>query len=336
MTGHKVNLRVLLIPLGILAFDLVRRIGSISHWRKDALGIYVLAFWLSIFIWQITALILRLLRGKSRPWAVVYVVLVSFSMATLLVGYDTFFSFYGSMPNFFTANYILSEPFHTTIIFRESLTLGLVLFILGLTLILGILLWWSTRPDKPPAISPGKGGWAYSLLAVVNLFVLNNNFRFYDQAGTPDASALIVSVELVARKTVFWSNFVPGLQHRFPPALEPVQAELPFNLLLIVNESLRYDRLSLNGYERPTTPGMEAFSNRFREDFFLFRWAHTNSNSTFLSLGSMLSGLSPALSGACNQLESKPSHRVRLSWRPWRLGGLIMFRFSLCPPCLCG
>lgn len=67
------------------------------------------------------------------------------------------------------------------------------------------------------------------------------------------------------------------------------------NLLWCVIDCLRYDALSLNGYERETTPFLD---RRLSRDFVAFRNCYTQSSFTVASASSMFTGTYPSTHGA--------------------------------------
>jgi len=72
-------------------------------------------------------------------------------------------------------------------------------------------------------------------------------------------------------------------------ALVSCGAESPPNVLVIVMDTTRGDRCSVNGYERPTTPELE----RFARDAVVFRDAWSPSGWTGPSHASLFTGLEP-------------------------------------------
>ncbi|HEY9422733.1 MAG TPA: sulfatase-like hydrolase/transferase, partial [Thermoanaerobaculia bacterium] len=57
-----------------------------------------------------------------------------------------------------------------------------------------------------------------------------------------------------------------------------------WNVLLVIVDTLRADRLSLYGYHRPTTPNLEAFAR----DAVVFNDARSQAGCTFPSMNSLL------------------------------------------------
>jgi arylsulfatase A-like enzyme len=83
-------------------------------------------------------------------------------------------------------------------------------------------------------------------------------------------------------------QLVPGLE-AFYGQLSDSQKK-PFNVLLLVVDSLRPDHLSAYGYHKKTSPYLEQLS----KDAWLFTRAYSQSSTTALSMPSMLTGRRPS------------------------------------------
>ena len=75
-----------------------------------------------------------------------------------------------------------------------------------------------------------------------------------------------------------------------PPPVPTLALKPPYDLVLITIESLRADHVGALGYERPTTPELDAFAR----DATLFRTAYSPSSDTPLSLPAILTGRYPS------------------------------------------
>ena len=85
-----------------------------------------------------------------------------------------------------------------------------------------------------------------------------------------------------------------------PRSTEPTELS-PRNLILISLDTLRADRLSCYGYERPTSPRIDALAKRGT----LFEFAVAESSWTLPSHASLFTGLVPRAHGA-----TLPSRRL--------------------------
>ena len=87
---------------------------------------------------------------------------------------------------------------------------------------------------------------------------------------------------------------LPRVMEREAARLDPPNAASPrFDVLVVLTESLRPDRLSAYGYtKRETTPHLQAFTKEHGEHLYRFDRAHSNSAFTSFSLTSIFTGLS--------------------------------------------
>lgn len=107
----------------------------------------------------------------------------------------------------------------------------------------------------------------------------------FDAAGQP--------VEPPVRMPVGFGRL--RLERSLPVARRTSSRAAP-NLILIVMDTLRVDRLSAYGYERPTSPHLEALAARGS----LFENAYATSSWTWPSTASILTGLHPQEHGVVN------------------------------------
>ena len=131
---------------------------------------------------------------------------------------------------------------------------------------------------------------------------------------------------------------VPRLQrgpHRLGPermrpdlgAPTAVASEGARSLVLVVLDTVRADHLSCYGYDRPTTPGLDAFA---REHATRYTQARSTSPFTLPSHASLFTGLLPAEHGTahpstwCQPLDTpEPTIAERLRERGYRTGALV-------------
>ncbi len=110
------------------------------------------------------------------------------------------------------------------------------------------------------------------------------------EGETPSADAV------AAAATVGFGGLV--LERRYERPRTRATAEAP-NIVLVVMDTLRADRTSLHGYDRPTTPVLDALAARGTT----FENAFTTSSWTWPSTASILSGLEPGVHGVVSEAE---------------------------------
>ncbi|MEM7205078.1 MAG: sulfatase [Planctomycetota bacterium] len=121
------------------------------------------------------------------------------------------------------------------------------------------------------------------------------------EAGTPQwrwHEAQVDLAELSGRELslVFRTEALAGQPHPVwghPVVLADVTGAAPRNVILIAVDTLRADRLSCYGYERPTTPHVDALA----EDGVRFDQVAANANWTCPSFASIFTGVVPSRHG---------------------------------------
>ncbi|MFP8874789.1 MAG: sulfatase, partial [Myxococcota bacterium] len=107
----------------------------------------------------------------------------------------------------------------------------------------------------------------------------------FDFESTGEPMTLAFRTESPSSNIAFWSN---------PILYGP--RDQPFNILLILQDTLRADHLSAYGYFRPTSPRFDAYAKQG----VLFERAFSNASKTRPSAASMMTGLYPTAVGVWN------------------------------------
>jgi phosphoglycerol transferase MdoB-like AlkP superfamily enzyme len=136
-------------------------------------------------------------------------------------------------------------------------------------------------------------------------------------AMSPSGSLLISGAQLIG----YYSRRTRGAlyaseQRAAVPQLKPAVA--PPNVLLLLQESLSRDRMSLYGYQRPTTPKLAAWVRAHAANEVLFANATANASNTSIALVSLLTGLPPDAS-------SEQLHEQPFAWQYARAAGYHTF-----------
>ena len=164
-----------------------------------------------------------------------------------------------------------------------------------LSALISLILWFASN-DYLKALFRHKwliaGGIALWIGAVL---VNNNNLWRWEQSSLPDANFFLVVGQRYYNILTKGQTGTPSLMPRIIPQLESVNREPEFNILIMVQESLRPDHMSIYGYQRDTTPNLRDFFARHPGEVFIFKEAIAHSSSTHLSLPTILQGLNPSI-----------------------------------------
>jgi len=134
------------------------------------------------------------------------------------------------------------------------------------------------------------------------------------------------------------ASFIASPHRPMRPDLEPptpaAPAEAP-NLVLIIVDTLRADHLASYGYERVTTPGLDAFA---RDEATLYTQARSTSSYTLSSHASLLTGLQSVEHGSTHPRPRERPIRAgvttlaeRLRAIGYRTGFVVANGLYLCP-----
>ena len=197
------------------------------------------------------------------------------------------------------------------------------------TLVLGGCVWialWSTRRFEMPAFLTGArigaacgvalALWPQAvkqlpksirfdetLASLMPVLLVLTTFLIFCSVGGSGRNRLRRLAESAVALFIVFFAFNSGFQWtRMTPDRLPVYADrgklsAAPHILLIVLDTLRADRMSIYGYERPTTPQLDAFIER-HENTVVYPLAFANASWTVPSHASLFTGLLPTGHGA--------------------------------------
>ena len=283
-----------LAPLIALVFDLLVRFSQIREWSSQAWGIYFLCLIISIGIWQWLIFALYFIKKKNKLGAIIFLILLTPGLAFIyLASYRAYF-YFKFMPNHFIIEYIFTEPEHFWVIVQEYLP-PLISVLILLSALISLLLWLASN-DYLKALLRHKWLIAGAIaLWIGAVLVNNNNLWRWEQSSLPDANFFLIVGQRYYNILTKGQTGTPSLMPRIVPQLESLNREPEFNILIMVQESLRPDHMSIYGYQRDTTPNLREFFARHPEEVFIFKIATSHSSSTHLSLPTILQGLNPSI-----------------------------------------
>lgn len=285
------NIVLILLAIQLLG-DTIIRSDDISNWQPDDFLTYFISlvtafsFWL-LFAW-LTVSLQRIHWLMAFP-GVFIVFLIETVILILSYGY---FGYFNAMPNFYSWEYILEEPTDVYAILTSSLKITHFLILtIATALLSGIWYWQIGRYRDKKFLS-------YSVFAALLLFLGGSayiflNVRKIDQSSVPDVNS-VAAISSIAIDH-YWHNTSTtgsGLKKANRIQIPQSKAEVPANVLIIVNESLRRKNLHAFGYPADTTPVISKFLKSHENEVFIFPNAYSNATTTMLSLTSMLTGIS--------------------------------------------
>lgn len=283
----------------VAAIDLLVRGNELfSEMRPRDWVIYLLGCGIEVLLlWGIFTVALWLGR-----WRWPFVILFAFLYSFTIVAVYEFYKFFHCFPGIYSFHAIFDQPEEALALSAYQFnwavtgkTLGLGgLVILGANMsrkeskfkqpIFGIFAFFFTVANMVPLRPPAPPQMTYPTFAAM---VVSREGRALPFAHT------VVCMSLGLMDHLTGKVFHSGLQKRTAPSLSPAGRSADRSALLIITESVRRQNLSLFGYKRKTTPGMDSFKERHGESFITYPRGFSNATLTSVSVSFLLSGLSP-------------------------------------------
>lgn len=274
----------LLSPL-LFLIDFLVRVSVFAQFTFIESMVYFSSFvFLNEFLFTIISL-----KRKIQIGQIIYIHLF-FAFPLFLIflitimSYSIFF-YFGILPNEGMIDYFIKEPFSVWQLAINSIHYVEVVAIIFSLVLCGFI---TVRiPFFEGNIWKRKMRFALLPLSLLVLMLTANK---YDQCRMPFSKIIADTLcEVINHSTN--SQKPMQLKERVLPI--PASKPVSFNLLLIINESVRRSSQSIYSESIATTPNLLAFKRRFCNNFFQFRWSHTNSTMTYLSVPTILNGISP-------------------------------------------
>lgn len=284
-----------LIPVIFVSADFFFRIKVISNFPDEAFRLYLASVLLNIlFVKAADSLLFKTFH--SGRLTIYFLLLFSAGLyyAFTLIGTYGYFMANQIMPNYYTVEFISSEPENAFIIFTDTFNWFHGFFIAALSLFFSLCFHASATCEKQFPAFPWYLKIVHAVLIVIGILAINNNVRNYDQCFVADinnfGSAFRFAYNRFSDKSDIGGT---GILARNPVKIHNKYPREGFNILIILNESLRWQNMHLYGYERETTPFMSKFEKKRKNEFFKFRKSWSNASTTVLSVPGILSGISP-------------------------------------------
>jgi len=292
----------LLILLVVLVPDISVRFAEMRIWSISYLGFYLLSMLMAYSGYYVSA---RLIANIRAVWLKnLFFVLISLFITTAVVSSLGYRSYFGNIPTIFTFQLLLLEPGEALVSAQNEFSISKIIQI-SLVWLLIFLLFKKIRPLR---LKTAK----IQLISLFLLFagawaILNNQVRFVDQCFTLDTNILITGGKMVQNRFSSRQFNRTGMHAGTRPRLTSSGAGPGFNLLVIINESVRSSSFPLND---TTFTQMPELMRRYRAntgDYFIFPNAYGTATTTMVAFPT-------ALSGANSQTDVLAMHKLPLLW----------------------
>lgn len=271
--------------------------GFLFYWSPEYLGFYLLSAILSFQYLLIIRAILYWIKKKfpKTAYALLGIILVFWSF--IYVGTWEYYSYFNAIPNFYTFQYMVLEPGEANSIIYSAINFGFIFKVMVLSSV-SILIYVIHLNHYHPTGKKGKIiPLVAFLLAVLAWLVLNNNIRFMDQCLTPDANSFVTWLKVKTHKPSKSYFNRAGLHAGSRPLLNLQKDSPPFNVIFVINESLRSRNLQFYGYSKTTMPFFQKRLEARPEEYFIFKKSYANSTSTMVAFPCLIAGVNATDTG---------------------------------------
>lgn len=282
-------LKLLLIPLICIGVDLSVRAHLFYLYTGWQLFFYALSVIASLAFFVLSVIFISKLKRRKILFHALILVFVFFLIVSF-VGSFLFYFLNGFFPNYYTLLYFRTEPASAFMLLRDSVHLRDIFLFLAA----GIPLFFFVRHlcKQDYKYSASKLLLAFGRLSVLYFFLWVYHKKF-DQCLIVDANLAISLQRHMLDKRDYKTYQGEGHGLRSPFSLGKTKRKAKFNVLVVVFESMRKDRLQPYGYERETTPNLEAFRQEHSIEFFVFERPYSVSTTTMLAVPAILTGIGP-------------------------------------------
>lgn len=313
---------LLLNPVTLyLVCDLL--LGRFASFTLEQKLFYILSLLGSACWWLFLVWLVRDTRTRLHRISAAIIVAVYSLNLILVYGYRLTA---GTMPTYYTFEYLFAEPYNNWTILRDSwqwthslaIPIGFAIFWLGFSR-------WRTVLAARCRMRRHTAMAAVSLaIAVLVQFVLHNNIRFVDQCFTADMTTSTGIMRNIYTRITDPNAGRSGLSARMPmalPVFSPGTSWWGSNTLIVLTESLRADGLGVYGSQRSTSPYLDSLVQNYTGHAIVFDNAFASATMTFIAVPTLVTGVSP-LSDA-RTLHTQPS-----LWEYSKMFGYETFFFT--------
>ncbi|MGV3632653.1 MAG: sulfatase-like hydrolase/transferase [Bacteroidota bacterium] len=282
-------LKLLLIPLVCIGMDVSVRAQLFYLYTGWQLFFYVLSVIVSLSFFVLTVIFIS--RLKHRKW--LFHTLIAFFVFFLIISFVGSFLFYfinGFFPNYYTLLYFRTEPASAFVLLKDSVHLRDILLFLAV----GIPFFWFVRYlcKQEYKLRGGKLLLAFGRLAVLYFFLWVYHKKF-DQCLVVDTNLAIALQRHLFDTRDYKTYQGEGHGLRSPFVLGKSKHKGKFNVLVVIFESMRKDRMQAYGYARETTPYFEQFRLARKDEVHVFQRPYTVSTTTMLAVPAIMTGIGP-------------------------------------------
>lgn len=281
--GEPSSAALLLMPVFITSVDVYFRAGYLAVMEPRGWTNYIISFFFELLFTFAVFKTLSLLRVKAK----LLLPLPALLAAALLITVYGHYHYFGVLPNDYSLNYSIEHFDDTKTLIIESITPG---YVLAYILVSALFLLLCSASLRAVRRAGKKATITAAVLFAAMLFFLNNNVRFNPASYSYSAST-IFTVKYFLQKKYFGGDFQleRGYVKRQFTLPKREQRSLPFNIILVLSESVQRNNLQYYGYHRPTAPFIDSMARA--NQVIVFDRHFSNAVSTQFCMPILFSGI---------------------------------------------
>lgn len=273
--------------LFLFLIDILIRFNVINNYNFVEWLIYLNSvLFLNELIKTLTKLSYNKCKHPNYIFFFCVIILLILLILLTLISYGVYF-YFGMMPNKGIIKYVINEPLSTWTLVKNYIeNWEIILTIIGISLFFFLFI------NNAPKIYLDRKNWlvnfGISVFALISILSITQKF---DQCGLPASQTITAGLDfiLISNEEKKTKTLVKTGNIKIPK----LDKTADFNVILIINESVRRSAVQIFNDTLKTTPNLFEFKDRHKNDFYQFNRARTNATLTFLSVPSILNGLSP-------------------------------------------
>lgn len=287
--GIKGYWNIFLVPMAFILLDISYRFNQLLLFDGWQFTFYMVSIALSFGYFVFILLILRYVINKTWLFYLIY----------FCIGPLWLFSFFGSFqfesmngifPNYHTFLFIREEPYSAWTLATYTLNTTVLLILLSGIVIIGVVLRKFVRNHVPK--SHAKFLTYYGVLQLIIFEIVCLFQPKFDQCAIADVN-FAMNIQRAAFDFADYSRPGGSLKERSIPEIKTKKIPKDFNVLVVIFESARKRSMGLYDNKLKTTPFLNSFEEKYKDNFYKFLEPKTIATSTMLAVPAILNGIGP-------------------------------------------
>lgn len=284
----------LILPIGlifcILIFDLIIRLNKIILFNFSESIFFIISILMLYSLLQFLSDLVSKIQTSSLFifYAVKILLIILFiSMFSVIILLYGFFLYFGTLPNSGIIENILLEPAFSWELIKANINIYVILGACAIVIFSSYIVSLHEKTINKNV------KWKF-ILSQLGLFLIT--FGTLLIASSKYEGCQVPLSQVIVNTTTFFlkEKKENSSGYKYETLRVPLnKTQVTYNVILIINESVRRDIMQIYGNNVLNSPNLFHFKNKYKGNFFQFSRARTNSTMTLLSVPSILKGVSP-------------------------------------------